>query len=80
MQDFHLLPLPILEKLRNMRHIKLWFFSNEGLDKTQQAKQKTGHYNSTHVHFDFDKQTLVTENEYETTLKNAPENNKLNPD
>ena len=80
MHDFHLLPLPVLEELRHMRHVKLWFFTNEGIDKTQQAKEKTGRYNTSRVRFDFDKQSLVTENEYEATMKSAPEDNKLTPD
>ncbi|PAV14793.1 reverse transcriptase ribonuclease H [Pyrrhoderma noxium] len=80
MKDFHLLPLPILEELRQLRQMKLWFFTNEGLEKTQQAKNRAGRDNSTHVRFNFDKQSLVTENEYEATLKSAPEDNKLSPD
>ena len=80
MHEFHLLPLPVLEELRHMRHVKLWFFTNEGIEKTQQAKDKTGRYNTSRVRFDFDKQSLVTENEYEATMKTAPEDNKLSPD
>ena len=80
MQDFHLLPLSVLEELRHMRHVKLWFFTNEGLEKTRLAKEKTGRYNTSRVTFDFDKQGLVTENEYEATLKGAPEDNVLTPD
>ncbi|PAV19699.1 hypothetical protein PNOK_0463300 [Pyrrhoderma noxium] len=80
MQDFHLLPLPVLEELRHMRHVKLWFFTNDGLEKTRLAKEKTGRYNTASVHFDFEKQGLVTENEYEATMKSAPEDNTLSPD
>ena len=80
MQGFHLLPLPVLEELRHMRHVKLWFFTNEGLEKTRLAKDKTGRYNTSRVTFDFDKQGLVTENEYEATMKSAPEDNTLTPD
>ncbi|PAV14631.1 hypothetical protein PNOK_0970900 [Pyrrhoderma noxium] len=80
MHEFHLLPLPVLEELRHMRHVKLWFFTNKGIEKTQQAKDKTGRYNTSRVRFDFDKQSLVTENKYEATMKTAPEDNKLSPD
>ena len=45
-QDAHLLPLAINEELRYMRHVKLWFFTNDGLEKTRLAKEKTGRYNT----------------------------------
>ena len=80
MHNFHLLPLPVLEELRHMRHVKLWFFTNEGLEKTRLAKERTGRYSTSRVRFDFDKQGLVAENEYKATVKNAPEDNTLSPD
>ncbi|PAV17898.1 reverse transcriptase ribonuclease H [Pyrrhoderma noxium] len=80
MKDCHVLPLTVLEELRNMRHVKLWFFTNDSLEKTQSAKEKSARYNTARVTFDFEKQGLVAENEYEATLKNAPEDNTLSPD
>ncbi|PAV14698.1 hypothetical protein PNOK_0977600 [Pyrrhoderma noxium] len=80
MQGFHLLLLPVLEELRHMWHVKLWFFTNKGLEKTRLAKDKTGRYNTLCVTFNFDKQGLVTENEYEATMKSAPKDNTLTPD
>ena len=80
MQDFHLLPLPVLEELRHMRHVKLWFFTNDGLERTRIAKEKTGRYNTARVTFDYERQELVAQNEYEASMKNAPEDNTLTPD
>ncbi|PAV21662.1 reverse transcriptase ribonuclease H [Pyrrhoderma noxium] len=80
MNNFHLLPLPVLEELRHMRHVKLWFFTNDGLEKTRSAKERSGRYNSSRVRFDFERQGLVAENEYEATVKTAPEDNTLTPD
>ena len=39
-----------------------------------------GRYNSSRVTFDFDKQGSVAKNEYEATMKSAPEDNTLTPD
>lgn len=54
MHKFHILPLPVLEELRHMRHIKLWFFTNNSLERTRLAKEKTGRFNSSRVVFNFE--------------------------
>ena len=63
-----------------MHHVKLWFFTNKGLEKTQLAKECSGHYNSSRVYSDFEHQGLVAENEYEAIVKNTLEDNTLTPD
>lgn len=75
----HLLLFPVLEELCCIRHVKLWFFTNEGLKNTRLAKECTRRYNYSRVCFDFERQGLAAKNEYEATMKNAPEDNTLSP-